>query len=248
MHPDFNFALKPDRIMKRFFFLAATLFSAVIANAQADIDFGSMYTFQTGDDGKPQPIELTAPSTIKDGIILIGDTRTADKITDGKYKGMRVSKSRRHFTVNGKVRQYQASMAFRRAPQGATKDHIVDVTLVPRSCMVQIKPMSDGKLTLCGQTNKPEGNNIYVAVRNGDTFKNIATLTFKKDAAIEGKKDSPYQPQSCDYQYTEGDELWIYSDGSINLYGILFTGKYDKTFTGSDPVEVNKAVRKAQKK
>ena len=233
--------------MKRIIFLAATLFAVVFANAQTDIDFGSMFTIKTGDDGKPQPIELNAPSTAKEGIILIGDTRTADKITDGKYKGMRVSKSRRHFTVNGKVRQYQASMGFRRPPQGATKDHVVDVTLVPRSCMVQMKPTSDGKLTFCAQTNKPEGNNLYVAVRNGSTFKNIATLSFKKDEAIEGKKDSPYQPQSCDYKYTDGDELWIYSDGSINLYGILFTGSYDKAFAGSDPIEVNKAVRKAQK-
>ena len=230
--------------MKKIFSLAATLFAVAFANAQTDIDFGKMFTFENGDDGKPQPIELTAPSTVKDGVVLIGDTRSADKITDGKYKGMRVSKSRRHFQVNGKVRQYLASMAFRRAPQGATKDHKVDVALVPRSCMLQIKPISDGKITFCGQTNKPEGNNIYVAVRNGDTFKNIAILSFTKDEAITGKKDAPYQPQSCDYKYTEGDELWIYSDGGVNLYGIIFTGNYDKSFAGTDPMEVVKAVRK----
>lgn len=247
MHPDFNFSLKPGKIMKRFFFLAATLFSAVIANAQTDIDFGNMFTIENGEDGKPQPIELNNPSMVKDGIVFIGDTRTPDKITDGKYKGMRVSRSKRFFSVGGKNRQYQNALQFRRAPQGATKNHIVDVTFVPRSCMLQLKPTAAGKLTFMAQTGKPEGNNLYVAVRNGSTFRNIATLTFKKDEAITGKKDAPYQTQSCDYQYADGDELWIYSDGSVSLYGIQFTGSFDKTFAGSDPIEVNKAVRKAQK-
>ena len=233
--------------MKRMIFFVAALFIAAFANAQADIDFGSMFTIENGEDGKPNPIELNAPSTIKDGIVFIGDTRPEEKIEDGKYKGMRVNKSRRHFTIDSKVRQYQNALQFRRAPQGVSKDHVVDVTLVPRSCMLQIKPTAAGKLTFMAQTGKPE-NNLYVGVRNGATFKNIATLTFKKDEAITGKKDAPYQTQSCDYQYTDGDELWIYSDGGVNLYGILFTGAIDKAFTGSDPVEVNKAVRRAQKK
>lgn len=233
--------------MKKAIFLVAALFATMFVNAQTDIDMGSMFTIENGEDGKPKPIDLNAPSTIKEGIVFVGDTRPADKIEDGKYKGMRITKSRRHFTVDGKVRQYQNALAFRRAPQGAMKDHKMDLTLVPRSCLVQLKPTSDGKLTLCGQTNKPEGNNIYVAVRNGATFKNISTLAFKKDEAITGRKDAPYQPQTCDYKYADGDELWIYSDGGINLFGILFTGTIDKAFTGSNPIEVNKAVRRAQK-
>ena len=233
--------------MKRMIFFLAALFAVVVANAQTDIDFGTMFTIENGEDGKPMPIDLNDPSMVKDGIVFIGDTRTPDKIEDGKYKGMRISKSRRHFTVDGKVRQYLNALAFRRAPQGAMKDHKMDLTLVPRSCMLQLKPTADGKLTFCAQTNKPEGNNLYVAVRNGATFKNIATLSFKKDDAITGKKDAPYEPQSCDYIYTEGDELWIYSDGGINLFGLQFTGTLDKTFAGSDPLEVNKAVRRAQK-
>lgn len=232
--------------MKRMFFFAVAFLMAAFVNAQTDIDMGKLFTFENGEDGKPKSVELNDPSTVKDGIILIGDTRTADKIEDGKYKGMRVSKSRRHFTVDGKVRQFQAALAFRRAPQAATKDHKVDPTFVPRSCMIQLKPTSSGTLTFCGQTNKPE-NNLYVAVRNGNTFKNIAILPFAKDEAETGKKDAPYQPQSCDYQYADGDELWIYSDGGINVFGILFSGSIDSAFTGSDPIEVSKAVRKAQK-
>ncbi len=233
--------------MKKMLFLAVALMMATFVNAQTDIDMGQLFTLQNGDDGKPQPIDLNDPITVKDGVVFIGDTRTPDKITDGKYKGMRVSKSRRHFTVDGKIRQYQIALNFRRAPQGVKKDQQMDITLVPRSCMVQLKPTAGGKLTLMAQTNKPEGQHVYVAVRNGATFKNITTLAFKKDEAITGKKDAPYQPQSVDYQYADGDELWIYSDGSMNLFGIAFTGTFDKTFAGSDPIEVNKAVRKAQK-
>lgn len=232
--------------MKRMIFFAAALLMAALANAQTDIDMGKLFTFENGEDGKPKSIELNEPSTAKNGIIFIGDTRAADKIEEGKYKGMRVSKSRRHFSVDGNVRQYQAAMAFRRAPQAATKDHKVDPTFVPRSCMLQLKPTSDGKLTVCGQTNKPE-NNVYVAVRNGATFNNIAILPFAKDEAITGKKDAPYQPQSCDYKYAAGDELWIYSDGGVSVFGILFSGTIDSSFAGSDPIEVSKAVRKAQK-
>ena len=232
--------------MKKMMFIVAALFAAMFANAQTDIDFGSMFTIENGEDGRPQPIDLNDPMTVKEGVVLVGDTRTPDKIEDGKYKGMRVSKTRRHFTVDGKVRQYVAPLAFRRAPAGATKDHLVDVTLVPRSCMIQLNPTSSGKLTFCAQTNRPESD-LYVAVRNGSTFKNMVTLTFKKDDAVSGKKDSPYQPQTCDYTYELGDELWIYSDGGINLYGILFEGNIDKTFVGSDPIEVNKAVSRANK-
>lgn len=233
--------------MKRMFFFLAALFVAAFASAQTDIDFGSMFTIENGEDGKPKPIDLNDPSKVLDGIVFIGDTRPAEKIQEGKYRGMRVTKSRRHFTVDGAVRQYQTSLAFRRTPQGISKDHVVDVTLVPRSCMIQVKPTSDGKLTLCGQTNKTEGNNIYVAVRNGNDFKNIATLKFVKDEEVKGNKATPYQPQSVDYKYADGDELWIYSDGAVNLYGFIFSGNIDKSFTGSEPLAVAKAVNKARK-
>lgn len=232
--------------MKRNLITFAALLTAVLASAQTDIDMAKFFTFEKGDNGKPQPIELNEPSVAKDGVVFIGDTRAPEKIQDNKYKGMRATQTRRHFTVNGANRQYQAALSFRRAPQAATQDHKVDPSFVPRSCMLQLKPAGNGTLTFCGQTNKPE-NNLYVAVRNGATFKNLAILTFVKDEAITGKKDAPYQPQSCDYTYTEGDELWIYSDGAVSLYGILFSGTIDTAYTGSDPMEVYKAVRKAQK-
>lgn len=55
-------------------------------------------------------------------------------------------------------------------------------------------------------------------------------------------------PITYDYAYTEGDEIWIYSDGTANLLGFLFTGKIDKDFTGSEPVSIAKAVSRERKK
>lgn len=232
--------------MRKTFFLLAALMMTAFANAQTDIDMGKLFTFENGDNGKPKPVELNEPSTVKDGIVFIGDTRPAEKIQEGKYKGMRVTKSRRHFVVDGKVCQYQAALAFRRAPQGVSVDHQIDVNRVPRSCMVQIKPTASGKLTFAAQTNKEEGKNLYVAVLNGTSFRPLATLSFVKSEKT-GKKDNPFETQSCDYTYTAGDELWIYSDGAVNLYAIHFGGTIDNSFTGTEPVATAKKVSKAQK-
>ena len=94
---------------------------------------------------------------------------------------------------------------------------------------------------------KEEVKHIYVGVRNGATFKNLGTLEYVKDAAVTGKKDAPYAVQTMDYNYTDGDELWIYSDGSVNLFAIQFDGKIDSNFAGSEPMAVVKAVKKARK-
>ena len=232
--------------MKKSFFLLAALMMTAFANAQTSIEMGKLFTFENGENGKPKPIDLNDPSTVKGGVVFIGDTRPAEKIQEGKCRGMRVTKSRRHFTVDGKVCQYQAALAFRRAPQGASVDHQIDVNRVPRSCMVQLKPTAGGKLTFAAQTNKPDGNNLYVAVLNGTTFTPLATLNFVKSEKT-GKKDNPFETQSCDYNYTAGDELWIYSDGGINLYAISFSGTIDDSFTGTEPVATAKKVSKAQK-
>lgn len=225
---------------KVFLFLAAFLMTSVI-EAQTEINIGKMF------DVQDEPVDLNDAMTVKNGAVFIGDTRSADKITDGKYRGMRVAKLRRYFKGEGSPVQYQNALSFRRPPQGATKDHKVDVNLVPRSCMIQLKPTSSGKLTICAQTNKPEGNNMYIAVVNGNSFKHLSTLNYRKDDAITGKKDAPFAAKSVNYQYTDGDELWIYSDGSLNLFNIQFSGQFDKNFKGNNPVSLAKAVSRAQK-
>ncbi len=228
--------------MKKQIFLMAALLCGVYAQAQTMVNMEQLFNVQD------KYIDLNDAKTVKDGVVFVGDTRTPDKIVDGKYKGMRVQKQRRYFKVGGKHIQYANALSFRRAPQGATKNHQVDVSLVPRSCMLQMKPLSDGKLTFCAQTNKVEGNKVYIAVRNDDIFKVIATLNYQKDEAVTGRKDAPFATQEVDYRYSEGDELWIYTDGSINLFALSFTGNIDKTFTGDDPVAVAKQVRRSMKK
>lgn len=159
-------------------------------------------------------IDLNDANTAKDGVAFIGDTRQPEKIQEGKYRG-------------------------------ATKDHKVDVTMVPRSCMIQLKPTSDGKLTFCALTNKPEGNNIYIAAFNGTSFRNVATVPVTKaEGDVARKKASPAEAVSCDYTYTAGDELWIYSDGSVSLHAMTFSGQIDNSFTGTDPVSAAKKVKK----
>lgn len=224
--------------MKKTMILMATLLMAITANAQKLYDMSKF--FQPADE----PIELNAASTVKEGLVFVGDTRPTEKIQDGKYRGMRVQKMRRHYIIDGKSTEFPVAMSFRRTPQGATKDHLIDVTLVPRSCMLQLKPMSDGQLSFYGLTNKVEGNNIYVAIVNGNTFKHLATVKFAKYEDSTGRsKKTPAPALTCDYKYTNGDELWIYSDGSINLHGVAFSGLVDETFGGSNPVEVSKRMK-----
>lgn len=213
--------------MKKAIILTATIMMAMTATAQKFFDM-SKY-FQPAEEA----VELNDAAIVKEGLVFVGDTRPAEKITDGKYRGMRVQKSRRYYTVEGKATEFPASLSFRRAPQGATKDHVVDVNLVPRSCMLQFKPMSDGQLAFYALTNKAEGNNIYVAVVNGKSFKPLATIKFSKYEDTTGRsKKTPAPANTYDYKYTNGDELWIYSDGSINLHGLFFSGLIDETFKG----------------
>ena len=213
--------------MKKTMILMATVMMAMTANAQKFFDMGKY--FQPAEE----PVELNEAATVKEGLVFVGDTRPAEKITDGKYRGMRVQKLRRYYTVEGKAEEFPAALSFRRAPQGATKDHVVDVNLVPRSCMLQLKPMSDGQLSFYALTNKAEGNNIYVAVVNGKSFKPLATIKLSKFEDNTGRsKKTPAAANSCNYQYTNGDEIWIYSDGSVNLHGLSFSGLIDETFKG----------------
>lgn len=228
--------------MKKNLLLLAVLFIATMSSAQVEVVMDNLFTIPE------KNIDLNEPSTVKDGIVFIGDTRTPDKIEEGKYKGMRVQKQGRYYQVGGQVVKFGSSLSFRRAPQGTTVEHKVDVNRVPRSCMIQLKPASDGKLAFCAITNKDTGNNIYVAVVNGTTFTPLATIAYQKgDETYARKKDQPADVKSVDYKYTDGDEIWIYSDGGISLHSFTFSGKTDKAFQGTDPVATAKKINKARK-
>ena len=222
--------------------MAVAAMMAMNIHAQVTVDMSQYFQIPE------KTIDLNEPTTVKDGVVFIGDTRPAEKIQDGKYKGMRVQKQGRFYSIGGKAVKYGNSLSFRRAPQGVSKDHVVDVNLVPRSCMIQLKPTSDGQFSFCAITNK-DTNNLYVAVVNGTTFRPLATISYTKgDENYAKKKDSPAEVKTCDYQYTAGDEVWIYSDGGINLHAFTFSGQTDKAFTGTDPVATSKQIAKANKK
>lgn len=227
--------------MKKQFLLLAAMLMSFAASAQNEVNIEKLW-------GVPEePVEINDPMTVKQGIAFIGDTRTPDKITDAKMKGMQVKKQKRFFKQGAMNVQFASYLSFRGLPSGVKVDGVFADNAVPRSRMIQVKPLASGKLYFFAYGTKEEVKHIYVGVRNGATFKNLGTLEYVKDAAVTGKKDAPYAVQTMDYNYTDGDELWIYSDGSVNLFSIQFDGKIDSNFAGSEPMAVVKAVKKARK-
>lgn len=227
--------------MKKQIIMMAALLVAMAANAQSEVNIEKLW-------GVPdEPVDINAPMTVKSGVAFIGDTRTPDKITDGKYKGMQVKKSKRYFKQGAVNVQYGSYLNFRGAASGIKTDNVIDAGAVPRSRMLQVKPLSSGTLIAFAQGSKEETKRLFIGVRNGATFRNLATLDYIKDAAVTGKKDAPLPVQTVDYTYADGDELWVYTEGSVNLFALQFTGKLDTTFAGSEPMAVVKAVKKARK-
>lgn len=227
--------------MKKIFFLLAVCLVALAANAQNDVIIEKLW-------GVPEePVDINEPMTVKSGVAFIGDTRTPDKITDGKMKGMQVKKNKRYFKQGAMTVQYATQLNFRGAASGIKKDEVIDVNAVPRSRMIQVKPLSSGKLIVFAQGGKEEAKKLYIGVRNGATFRNLAALDYIKDANVTGKKDAPLPLQTVDYTYADGDELWVYTEGGVNLFALQFTGKLDTAFAGSEPLAVAQAVKKARK-
>ena len=227
--------------MKKQIIMMAALLVAMVANAQSEVNIEKLW-------GVPEePVDINEPMTVKSGVAFIGDTRPAEKITDGKMKGMLVKKNKRYFKQGAMNVVYATQLNFRGAASGIKKDNVVDVNAVPRSRMVQVKPTSSGKLIVFAVGTKEESKNLYIGVRNGATFKNLAALPYIKDANVTGKKDAPLPVQTVDYTYADGDELWIYCEGGVNLFALQFTGTFDASFAGSEPMAVVKAVKKARK-
>ena len=228
--------------MKKQIIMMAALLVAMAANAQNEVNIEKLW-------GIPdEPVDINAAMTVKSGVAFIGDTRSDEKkAEDPKPKGMQVKKNKRFFKQGAMNVQYGTQLNFRGAASGIKKDNVIDVNAVPRSRMVQVKPTSSGKLLVFAMGGKEETKKLYIGIRNGATFKNLAALDYIKDANVTGKKDAPLAVQTVDYTYTDGDELWIYTEGSVNLFALQFTGKFDTSFTGSDPMEVVKAVKKARK-
>lgn len=228
--------------MKKQIIMMAALLVAMVANAQSEVNIEKLW-------GIPdEPVDINEPMTVKSGVAFIGDTRSDEKkAEDPKPKGMQVKKNKRFFKQGALNVQYATQLNFRGAASGIKKDGVVDVNAVPRSRMVQVKPTSSGKLIVFAMGAKEETKNLYIGIRNGATFKNLAALPYIKDANVTGKKDAPLAVQTVDYTYTDGDELWIYTEGSVNLFAIQFTGNLDTNFTGSEPMAVVKAVKKARK-
>lgn len=228
--------------MKKQLILFAALMVSAFASAQSNVIIDNLFTIPEAE----KAIELNDAALVKNGIVFVGDTRTPDKITDGKMKGMKVSKKNRYFATAGNPAKFGKELIFGGAPSGSKTDGQIDVNNVPRSRMIQFKPTSSGTISFCAYARKDVGN-IYIGVRNGSTFKNLETIAYKKNEEGGKKKENALPVHSCDYQYNAGDEIWIYSDGGAGLFGFVFSGNVDNTFAGSEPNQVSKDVKKARK-
>ena len=202
--------------MKKQILLLAALSVSLFANAQKEVNMEKLWKVSEG------AVEINDAMTVKDGVAFVGDTRTPDKIEDGVYKGMKVQSRKKHFSFGSGTIQYFNAMSFRGAASGMKTNGEVDVNNVPTSRLVQVKPLAGGKFQVYAEGTKPVVQHLYIGVRNGSTFKNLAVLDYQKDASVTGKKDAPFESQEVKYEYADGDELWFYSDGGVNLYAISF--------------------------
>lgn len=243
--------------MKKILLMTLILMASVSARMNAQIIFQADKSF-------PVPEKTAdmndAMKVLDGGIVINGDTREpatvpgeSSSVPAKKPQGMRIEAKKRTFVIDGKAQQFLACLSTRGAAAAIKDGGVVKPDNCPRSRMMQLKPLSDGKFTfaISGTTKDNDGNRLeecklYVGVRNGVTYRNLAVLDWKQNGA-KGSKASPLPTVTCDYTYTPGDEIYIYGATNVNIFAIAFTGKLDTKFQGNDPVAVNKAVRKARK-
>lgn len=235
--------------MKKIILSTLILLATGYANIYAQIIFQADKSF-------PVPEKTTdlndAMKILPGGIVINGDTREAAKVAE-KPQGVRIEAKKRTFVIDGKTQLFTSCLSTRGAAAAIKEGGEVKPDNCPRSRMMQVKPLSDGKFTfaISGSSKDSAGNRIeecklYVGVRNGDTYRNLAILNWKQGDA-KGTKSSPLPTVAYDYTFTAGDEIYVYSDNNVNIFAIAFTGKLDTQFQGNDPVAVNKAIRKARK-
>lgn len=193
-----------------------------------------------------------AMKVLPGGVVVNGDTREPAKVAE-KPQGMRIEAKKRAFVIDGKTQLFTSCLSTHGAAAAIKEGGKVVADNCPRSRMMQLKPLSDGKFTfaIAGTTKDNDGNRLeecklYVGVRNGDTYRSLSVIDWKQNGA-KGTKSSPLPTATVDYTYTDGDEIYVYGEANVNIFAIAFTGKLDTGFQGNDPVEVNKAIRRARK-
>jgi len=232
------------------------LLSTIALFALAAVNIHAQSLIFQADKSLPVPEKTAdlndATKVLPGGIVINGDTREAAKVAE-KPQGMRIEAKKRAFVIGGKTQLFSSCLSTRGAAAAIKEGGEVKPDNCPRSRMMQVKPLSDGKFTfaISGSMKDASGNRLdectlYVGVRNGNSYRNLAILDWKQGDA-KGTKSSPLPTVTCDYTFTAGDEIYIYAATNINIFAITFTGKLDPLFQGNDPVTVNKAVRKARK-
>lgn len=239
------------------------LLSTIALLALAAVNIHAQSLIFQADKSLPVPEKTAdlndAMKVLPGGIIINGDTREPARVAE-KPQGMRIEAKKRVFSplpltggAGGGSVSFTSCLSTHGAAAAIKEGGEVKQDNCPRSRMMQVKPLTDGRFTfaISGSTKDASGNRLdecklYVGVRNGNSYRNHAILDWKQGDA-KGTKSSPLPTVTCDYTFTAGDEIYIYADNNVNIFAITFTGKIDPQFQGSDPVAVNKAVRKARK-
>lgn len=81
--------------MKKMILMAVAAMMAMSVNAQVTVDMSQCF------EVPEKATDLNDAATVKDGVVFVGDTRPAEKIQDGKYKGMRIQKQGRYYSDGG---------------------------------------------------------------------------------------------------------------------------------------------------
>lgn len=227
--------------MKKQVILFAALFAAVVANAQTTI---------TVDEALGTPSET---KTMNDplykgvkGMAFIGDARSNKE--EGKEAGLTQEKATKYFKVAGKTIETKAGVNFQKAPSGLNKKGEIQKHKVPYNRAVELKPTSDGKLYAMVWSKKPQGR-LFFGVANNGLYELKGLKMWEKGSAT-GSKDNPFEAVALDYEYKEGDVVFLFSSGTMYLNGVHYTGTTDATFEGGMPKELvnSKKMAKEAKK
>ena len=176
------------------------------------------------------------------GLAFIGDARSSKE--EGKEAGLTHEKATKYFKADGKTIKAEAAVNFQKCPSGIQKNKEVLSTKAPYNRAVEFKPASDGKLYAMVWSKKPQGRLFYGVANNG--IYELKGFKMWEKGSTAGSESNPYEAVELDYEYKEGDVLFLFSTGAMYLSGVYYTGSADAAFEGGMPKELVNSKKMAK--
>ena len=225
--------------MKKQLILGLALLAAIAGKAQTTVTVDKAL-------GTPNEVTQLTEDTYKgaDGLAFISDARSEKG--EG-FGGLLHEPAKKFFKVDGKVVETKSGVNFQKCPSTLNKKGEVQKYKAPYNRAVLVKPTSDGKLYAMVWGKKPQGR-LFLGVANNGLYELKGFTAWDKGSA-NGSKDNPFEALAVDYQYKEGDVLFLFSTGQLVLNGIYYTGTTDAAFEGGNPKQCvdSKKMAKAAK-